>query len=104
MLSACGSLRLTSIFCFIFLNGLDVLTTFLGTRQGFSEGNYLLSAVRSSMGDEGMYFLKMLVVWIVVAYVLVLGARYQRLWYALHTINAVLAIVVISNLATILIG
>ena len=69
-----GPLRLGSIFCFVCLNALDMLTTSAGLRVGLSEGNPMMAAVLSSVGPATMYTLKMLIAWAAIAVIVLMLA------------------------------
>ena len=97
-----GNLRLVALLIFIGLNLADVASTALGINLGLAEGNYLPSLVLSMGGAAVMYSFKMLVVLLVLAILIRLSSHYQRLWYALYTADAIMAIVVLGNLATLM--
>lgn len=98
------AVRVASISCFIILNAMDMITTALGFRLGYTEANYFMATVLQTFGETTMFAVKLLVVWIVVASMFLLSARYWRLWYGLHAVNAVLAMAVLSNLVAVLDG
>lgn len=93
-----GRFHFGALLCFVGLNLADIASTLAATQRGLVEGNYVPAALQALGGEPAMYGFKILMVWLVVAVVLRLTATYTRLWYALHTANAFMVVVVASNL------
>jgi hypothetical protein len=95
-----GVLHLGALLCFVGLSLADMASTMVALQRGLMEGNFLPSMILAAGGESLMYGFKLLVVSLVVAVVLRLTSSYPRLWYGLYTGNAIMAIVVLGNLAT----
>lgn len=102
MLQSCSPIRLASLACFLALNFFDAITTYLGIRIGLSEANRIPALLLDLGGEWAMYLFKVLIVLLLVGSILRLSVFYRRLWHALHTSNALLALVVLANTASIL--
>ncbi len=91
------TIRRAMVAAFIVLNLADIVSTAVGLRRGFVEANYLPALVFERFGEIGIYGLKWAVSCLFLAVVLRLTRQWPRIWYALHTSTAIVAIVVLSN-------
>ncbi len=96
-----SSLQWGALLCFIGLNLADVASTLVATRMGLVEGNYLPSFIMTTGSEALMYCFKVFAVSLVVAILVKLASSYPRLWYGLYASNAIMAGVVVGNLATL---
>ncbi len=96
-----SGLQWGALLCFIGLNVADVASTLVAIRMGLVEGNYLPSLILNSSSELLMYLFKLLAVSLVVTILVKLASTYPRLWYGLYASNAIMAIVVVGNLATL---
>ncbi len=91
------SLRRVMVVAFVVLNLADIVSPAVDLRRGLVEANYLPSLVFERFGEIGIYGLKWAVICLFLAIVLKLTRQWPRIWYALHTSTAIVAIVVLSN-------
>lgn len=87
---------------FLLLQGLDILTTFVGLRNGAVEANPFAAWVMSSYGEFVMYGLKAALVLAVLAVVLLTERVAPRVWLAMRTVNVIMLVVVMINLMVFL--
>ncbi len=95
------TLQWGALLFFIGLNLADVASTLIAIRMGLVEGNYLPSLIMSTGSEMAMYCFKLFTMSLVVTIVVKLTSSYPRLWYALYASNAIMVVVVLSNLASL---
>lgn len=95
-------MQVAALWAFGVLNGLDVLTTAVGLSRGIPEGNWLPALVLASGGPLAMFALKGLCMGAAGLAAVRLGDRWPVFWRAVYAVSAILAAVVISNLAQII--
>ncbi|MDA8219169.1 MAG: DUF5658 family protein [Dehalococcoidales bacterium] len=93
--------RLSIMGLFVLLQSLDILTTYLGLRNGAREINVLPSWLLGNAGEMVMYAFKACLVLLVLTLVLSLEYRFPRIWLALRIVNVLMIFVLGLNLLAI---
>ncbi len=78
----------------VVLSGLDIVTTHLALLNGAREGNPFASLVLNTWGEPFLYVFKMTTITAVV-----LLGMWRGLWLTFWVIDAVMMLVVLSNLS-----
>ncbi|MHB9091695.1 MAG: DUF5658 family protein [Chloroflexota bacterium] len=89
------------IALYLVLQGLDVLTTFVGLRRGAYEANLLPGWLIQHYGEASMYLFKVLLVLGVLFVVVCLQRPFPRVWLAVRVVNVMMVLVLAVNLMTI---
>ena len=93
--------RLYIAALFLVLQGLDILTTYAGLRNGAVEVNPVAAWLMATHGEAAVYALKAAIVLGVLGVVLLAQGRYRRVWLSLRLSNVLyVAVVAINATAT----
>ena len=87
---------------FLVLQGLDILITYAGLRNGAVEVNPFAVRVMAEQGEFLMYGLKAAIVFGVLGVVLATSRRLPRVWLSLRVANVLYVLVVAINATAVL--
>lgn len=86
---------------YLFLQALDILSTFFGLRRGAYEANLLPGWLLQNYGEASMYLFKVLLVLGVLFAVVRLQRAFPHVWVALRLVNVMMLMVLMVNLMAI---